>query len=315
MIVTLKGTTTNIEVTFLDHKNYVYNYGYKNYNNCYVCNTINTLNFKATNFAGFWDNLKTNPTTDKGVGEIGSVWRGSSLDERLITWNFTPVVENYKSVAPQQILNALINANEVIEVIVDNSYSGYYYFLSDTSSENGVISMASADVNYGTFWSKGVKTFKYYILEQEAYITKTLPQVLLANGEFPYTIEFFSESLQTPKVTLGGTINGVWESFYLETNEQMLKYDNSINKDDYIIIDSDNLTIINEHGTDRSNDVDLFSGTSKFPLINFGFNTWKFNFNNANEYSDLDLCPTDLRLEVEYEELTSSISYETRCNV
>lgn len=314
MIVQLRTTTSNLIATFMDHKTFVYNYGYKNYNSCYACNTINTLNFKATNFAGFWDNLKPNPETDKGVGEIGSVWRGSSFDERLITWNFTPIINNSpNSISPQSYLNAMINTNEVVEVIVDNNFKGYFYFLNDTTTEGGVISMATTDVNNGVFWSGGTTTKSWYFLETNPYIPKTLPQVLLNPDIYPLVIEIFSEARQVPKIKIGGKLHGIWESFNFETSEQTLFYDNTINQDDYIIINSVDLTIINENGIDRSGEVTLLEGTSKFPLINVNFNHWEVYLNGTTNFEELTNIPTDMRVEVTYEELFSAIPIEVMC--
>lgn len=313
MIVTLKGTISNIEVSFLDHENFVYIYGYKNLNSCYSCNTINTLNFKATNFAGFWDNLKPTPMTDTGAGEKGSVFRGSKFSERLITWNFTPVVQNSKgNVSPQTLLNSLINSGEVVEVLVDNKYKGYFYFLTDTSSESGIISMATADINYGTYWNSGSFSKKWYFYEANPYIPKQLPQILLSEDYYPMQINFFSEAPQTPVIKIGGALSGEWLSFKLDVG-YILSYDNSINKDDYIIIDTENLTIINQNGVDRSDQIIVPAGNTKFPKIKVGYNNWLATVNDTEIYSELIDIPNDTRVEVTYEELSSSIGNEVFC--
>ncbi len=321
MIVQLTGTTSGVSVRFMDDKNYNFNYGYRPtfVTSCHSCNAINTSDLKGSNFTGFYNNLPIGFATDKGVGERGEVLRGISFGPRAITWNFTPVVGAISGgISPNEILNILIEAGEIIEVLVNDEWTGYYFFLPDTTSEGGVISMQTVDVGNGVYWSGGNECHSHYLFEDEdqAYIPKTLPQVLLSpnNGDFyPKVIKFLSATPQNPKVKIGGNKNGTWLSFKLETNDRTIYYDNSINQDEFITINSEDLTIINENGQDRLSEIQVLVGNDPFIKYIAGINIWTLTVNDTEEFDEVLDVASDFRLERCAERLSSTIPSEVTC--
>lgn len=310
MKVTIKGITSGLTINFYDTLSYMDLYG------AYATEVPSTIDFHGWAWAGFNENLKITPSSDKGAGETGEAWRGNSLGPKLISWNYANDYEKKSfGYSPSKILSSMLHQkNELYEVTVNDTHTSNFYFDASASMETGLISMTSADTNNGTYWSKGVVTEEFNVWENYPYITKKLPQTLLRlSGELlPGVGEVLGEVASTnPITTIGGEMNGTWQSFKLVTKEQTISYDNSINQDKYIRIDSDLLTVVNEDNVDRLSDIVLESGSSIFPVINTGLNTFELYVNDAvdfAEYSSTNV-PTDMRFKIEAEELTS-VTYE-----
>lgn len=307
MKVKLTGLSSNIELLFVDHVSYNRLFGYTNTFCNYNHTVSETLVFTMWSPSGFNDSLPIEIFKDKGVGEKGSAYRGTSYGDKVIAWNFKPSFIAHQNVSPHKILNALVNSGEIVEVKVNDIYTGHYVFENNTTSEGGLITMVNADVNNGVFWSKGIVIDEFFVFERAPYIPKTLPQVLLNDITYPLKIEITSETEVNPVVTIGGEINGIWNSFDLKINEeQTLSYDNSINGDKYIIFDSENLTITNENGIDRLDEIISTNG-DKFPILIPVINNWELIVNDKTELIEIQDIPTDMRVEVKREELSSTI--------
>lgn len=307
MKVKLKGLSTNIELIFVDHFSYTKLFGYNNTFCDYAKNVSETLVYTMWQPSGFNNSLPIETFQDKGVGEIGSAYRGTSYGEKVITWNFKPSFLTQNGVSPQKIINALVNSGEIVEVEVNDLYKGYFVFSNETTTEGGLISMFTANTNNGTFWSKGFIAKDLYVLEQYPMLPITLPQILLSNTSYPMQIQIISETFINPKITIGGDVNGTWTSFELKINDdQTLTYDNSTNNDTYIIIDSELLTIVNQDNEDRSSEV-FSTNSNKFPQLVPVINNWVFKVNGEDDLSDITNIPTNMVVSVEYEELSSTI--------
>lgn len=308
MKIKLKGLTSNIELLFVDHYSYDKLFGYVNTFCNYTKNVGDTLTYTMWSPLGFNDSLPIDIFQDKGVGEEGSVYRGTSYGEKLISWNFRPsfTVSAY-NISPQKILNALVNSGELVEVTVNDVYKATYVFENNTTTEGGLISMVTANTDNGVYWSKGNVNREFYLLEGYPYIPKTLPQVLLNVDTYPLNMTIMVETETLPITTIGGEINGSWDSFELDLGDgNVLTYDNTTNADKFIVIDSINLTIQNESGEDRINDIVSTTG-DKFPKLTPVLNNWIFKVNGFENLVDLGEIPTDMRVVVTYEELTSTI--------
>lgn len=308
MKVSIKGLGTGLTVNFYDTLSYKDLYGF------YVQDEPQTFDFHGWAWAGFNGNLAITSTTDKGAGEIGSAWRGNNLGNRTINWNFAN--DNQKKLngySPAKILSALIHQkNEIMEVTVNDTYVSNFYFDPATNMENGLISLTSADTNNGTFWSKGTVTVEFNVWENYPYITKNLPQELLRlSGELlPGVGQILGEvDALNPITTIGGEVNGTWQSFRLVTTHQTISYDNSINQDKFITIDTDMLTVVNENGVDRKAEIVLESGSSIYPIVDVGLNTYELYVNNAVDFDEYDATgvPTDMIFKIEVDDLTSVI--------
>lgn len=309
MKVQIEGMTTGLKCRFYDHKTYVANYDYCKSTTGLEKNTSETLDFRAFDFGGFNDNFPVTPFTDKGVGEIGTSWRGNSLGSKIISWKFfNSNLVGSSGYSPMQILNALINIpNETIIVTVNDVYTCNFHFISDTTTGGGIIALETADVNNGAFWSEGEVNKVYYLWEQNPFLIATLPQTFLTPAFYPLTFQEISETQQEPIYKIGGANNGTWLSWEFTANDSILFYDNSINQDEVITINCQNNTIINENGIDRSDDVIINGGLTKFPLINTGVNNFELIVNNEMDIAELVDIPTDMRVEIAYEKLTSCL--------
>lgn len=308
MKVQLRGMNTNFIVTFYSTIEYYQLHG------IYSQEEATTWDFHGFGFDGFNASLPITSATDKGAGENGVSWRGNSLGSRVITWNFDNNFEEVNGVSPTRLLNAMMNIkDEVIEVTVNNVYKAEFFFNPSSSTNNGVLTLESSNPNNGIYWKIDSLTSIKGAYTQFPKIPMTLPKILLRNTSelYPIKLTILSEvDLINPITKIGGEENGEWLDFRLETQDQTITYDNSINKDKFIIIDSVNLTIVNENGTSRVNEVVLVSGTSKFPIINVGFNEFDLSLSYCDVYSDLfiNYVPTDFRIEVTRDVLTSTIS-------
>lgn len=307
MKIKLTGLSSKITINFVDHFSYEKLFNYTNTFCNYAKNVSDTLTYTMWSPSGFNDNLPIEIFKDKGVGERGSAYRGTSYGDKVISWNFKPSFLANQNVSPQKLINALVNSGEIVEVEVNDTYKGYYVFMSDTTTEGGLIAMENADVNNGVFWSKGIIALEFKVLEGYPYVPKTLPNVLLNDSYYPMDMRIVTETQVNPIVTIGGETHGFWTSFDLKVNDdQSLYYDNSINLDKFIIFDSENLTIVNENGTDRSGDIVSTNG-NKFPVLAPVINNWTLTVNGVTTLSELNTIPTDMRVVVEYEELSSTI--------
>lgn len=308
MKVQLKGLNSGFIVTFYSTIEYYKLHG------IYSQNEPTTWDFHGFGFDGFNGSLPITSGTDKGAGENGVTWNGNSLGSRVITWNFENNFEEVNGASPTRILNSLMTIkDEIIEVTVNDEFVAKFFFNPTSSTNNGIIALESAETGDGIYWSKGNFTSTKTAYREFPKIPKKLPKQLLYNSNLMYPIKNIVMSevdLTKPLTTIGGQSSGNWLDFKLETPEQTITYDNSINKDKFIIIDSVNLTIVNEDGTSRVNEVVLVSGTSKFPILNAGFNEFKVSLSNCDVYADLfyNGVPYDFKIDVNYNLLTSTIS-------
>lgn len=187
MIINILHEETGIDVTFTQTRTWVDKYGYAAYNTgteSYDTVVNKNLDWAFYGASGLKENLSVEPYTSKGSGQIGSTFVNNAIGERFFTLGFKPTggKERGESFGAHTVLAHLIRIKDATFVVTitygGTVYTGRYYFSSETSIEGGTITMISTE---DVAWSIGRATIDIIYGEGDnPYITKNLPQVLLA---------------------------------------------------------------------------------------------------------------------------------------
>ena len=116
-----------------------------------------------------------------------------------------------------------------------------------------------------------------------------------------------SPSFVKPLIKFGGSKElGQWSNFKYEneTNGDLFTYDNSVNKDEFIIIDCNNLTVKNQDGIDRITSINFVD----YPKIENGNNKIKWSVNSGTDYiQGDDYLPSDMVLDIKVTKLLAGV--------
>lgn len=319
MIVTIRNQATNSAATFMDSLTYANMYGQETtlplfgYDN----NVLRTKTFIMNNPAGFWGNPVITSTAVKGINEDGLTFQGNSHDGFIYSWEFTPsfALDPINYITPVEYLNSVIfNKNGLITITVSSStgtYTNEVYTLDSCNTELGVLAFHTALPGEGSFWSRGMVKFTWYLYEQGyPYIPKNLTtQPLIFDvPEYPYGFSLDSLAEVSPIWTINnGILPGDIFNVIVITNTttgESMTYNNTLDQDTIITIDTIELTVVNQNGQDRTGN---FSGDF-VRLIN-GTNNYTVHINDCTSYDDVEalLLPRDFHIDVEREILTWGI--------
>lgn len=319
MKVTLLNETTNIAITFLDGAEITALFGYEytlHDKDKYKELTNQLLLFHGENYYGFYGNRGIINYETEALATNGHVWQGRRLEANTISWTFVPQLLEYNStygISPHEILNAFIEAEHEIKVIVttgtNKNFVGYYYFTDGTNSEGGLIEMTTSRNDVNIFWKANDLVKKEYLQEQGEVpkIPVNLPYAPLgARGieNMPIKVQYLSTTIVKPVIKIGTDLApyNEWISLTYKntTTEQEFTYSNT-NNDDLIIVDCEKQTVTNSDGENR---IENFTGdwiTFLGALNNIEFEI-KFPDNN------IEYVPEDLYIETSYAVYQSSIT-------
>lgn len=319
MIVTIKNQASNSVATFMDSMTYANMYGQEATLPLfgYGQNVIRTKTFIMNNAAGFWGNPVITSSAVKGINEDGLTFQGSSHDGFIYSWEFTPSFDldpiNY--ITPVEYLNSVIfNKNGLITITVSTdtgTYTNDVYTLDACNTELGVLAFHTALPGEGSFWSRGMVRYTWYLYGNgDPYIPKdfAVRPYIFDIPEYPYEFSLDSLAEVSPIWTINnGVLPGdIFNNITITnvTTGESMTYNNLLDQDTKIIIDTIELTVINQNGIDRSGN---FNGDF-VRLIN-GTNNYTVHINDFTSHEDAErsLLPRDFHIDVDREILTWGI--------
>lgn len=278
---------------------------------CYPDWVRSNLSFQARNLSGFFGNNTINPFAERGVNEDGTNFKANNFSARTVSWEFDNVTSKGNlPISPNNYLNVLLlekNDTLTLSVFTDSTYVNEFYVTENTNTELGVIELTTSTGSDGIYWKSQQITneFKWFD-RSNSVVPLELPKVLLMNPNYPLTDNIVNLAISEPKIIIGGSLtSGVWEGLRFTNNQNgdTFVYDN-FNNDDYIVVDSKDLTVRNLNGVDRFSN---FTGV--FPRLEAGNNEiqWSHTKNEVDYFlASIDL-PQDFGLTVEQELLTPGI--------
>lgn len=316
MIVTIKNQATNSMATFMDSLTYARTYGQETTLPLfgYGSNVIRTKTFIMNNPAGFWGNSVITSSAVKGINEDGLTFQGNSHDGFIYSWEFTPSFDldpiNY--ITPVEYLNSVIfNKNGLLTITVSTNvgtYTNDVYTLDASNTERGVLAFHTALPGEGSFWSRGMVKFTWHLFESGSpYVPKNFAErpLIFDIPDYPYEFSLDSLAEVSPIWTIhNGTLPGEKFDTITITNTttgEFMTYDNSLDQDTIITINTIELTVSNQNGIDKSGN---FSGD--FVRIINGTNNYTVEINDFTSHSDAEasLLPRDFHIDVDREILT-----------
>lgn len=324
MIVKIKPLNEKLEeigivLEFLDSFQWVSEHGYNNFARCYDCTVNKYYAFHMSNITGLFSNLPITSYSEKGVGAVGSDWRGNDIGDRNITISFDNVFTTNGDISPNEILNVMANNPRQlikIEIYLDNDspHEMIMYFLNDTNTANGFLSLKSAFSGEGAYFSKGFETIKEYFYNQYPYIENTVNNLKISDDLYPMNVLVTSLVKQKAKLTIGGEKYGDWTAIRIKQGTKELFYDKTGLTSKYLIIDSFNETITDENGLDVSDRVGIISGDNKLITLEQGFNNFTFKIDeDDSDLGELNKFPVDMRIEIERNKLSNTIGVKNEC--
>ncbi|RPJ25954.1 MAG: hypothetical protein EHM25_02760 [Nitrosopumilales archaeon] len=312
MIVELFNESNGLSAIFMTHSEYVSKYGYPSLlsNYCVMEGELPIIPMNA--HSGFTANNPSRTQTNAGLGANGSVLQAFSLAEKIVSMEFTNYYTELdaRGVSVNQYLSILLGdafSTSEIKVIVNNKYTNYFYSSENTNTEGRIIELISSRQGEEALWLSEFQSSTFYANElYNPYIPKLMPSNLLIGSKvYPFMLEFVALSTAKPRIKVGASMLGTWD--YVEirdlTNNQYVNINNTIYQDNFITIDSDELTVINESGVDRS---DIVTGDI-FLVFSGGINKLEWTLNNTTEYHDLQYIPQDMQLGVSFDVRVQSV--------
>lgn len=313
MLIKITNENNGLSFDFMDNSDYAKLYGQdKTLLSCYDKFVNQSNSFIMLSSSGFFNNPIVTPFAIRGVNEDGINFKANSFSSKVITINFKNVfvnINNPLGFSPNNLLNSLLlNKNDIlkVEVFTSLTFSNTFFVTEETETEQGLIVLESAMGGENIYWKGdlGIVKKNFFSLFN-SYITKNLPQILLNKKKYPFVFPIISQVSTSVKFKIGGSkTTGKWESIKVENTQtgKSFTYSNDSNAE-YVIVNSENLTVTDEFGNDTS-----FNFSGDFIFLDGGSNFIKWTVNDNENYEETSkYLPLNFSLEAEYTKYYSSI--------
>lgn len=313
MYVKISDATTGLTAAFYEALDFYTTFGYESsLTSCYDNHMANYNAHLMHSHAGFFGNLAQNPTSAVGISENGQTFIGSRLSARTITMNYKPSLamtsDGFGSVINQ--LNALMEITDrPLRVDVYGStkvFTNYFSVDPETDTESGIIQMTSAETGQGVYWSAGAIQVTRRFFEQGInYVAKDFPAPIIQELAYPMQLSYISVASAQPVFRFGcNPLQGKWDTMSITLNGVTLVYDNTVDNDEWIEIDTEALTVVNQAGTNRLDNLTV----STWPTIQAGINELNAQLNGTDNWDDAQQwLGQDMYLIISFERLTSGV--------
>lgn len=315
MKITIKNTNKNMQCIFYSNSDFKNLFGYSNLHKSinYDSFVNKTMTFNSFNEAGFLDNSPINPYTTQGIKENGVNWKTSVFGSKVISWNFKNVFNvsdgNIYGISPSNFLSSLILEDKDlirIEVETDQLFYQDFFATDNCSVESGVLEFETA-VGGEVYWNaKPYDVTKYFL----GFENETIPfvfdpdKILLNQTNYPFKAQLLTGDRQFPSIKIGGNDTGTWSYTKIENETSGLFFElNNLQNDNYLIVNSELQTVVNEFGDDR---ISSFSGD--WIVIENGVTNLIWS-NGDNYLEDSKYLPLNFSINLKLERKVNSIQW------
>lgn len=318
MIVRIEdASNSNFYADFYTTLDFKARYSHRGFRgSCYPSIARDDKIFQLRTHQGFYSQPKSNPYTNKGLGENGVNFITSSLSAKQISWTFVNVFDSITNQTPNEYLARLLTTTRPLLVTVtlkDKTYKQYFHVLEDTDTETGDIVLESSNPGEGLFWYCGeTNAQQYYYTYGKGFLTLNMPQYISsARTEQPIKISLESGGILEPIITIDQTYKkgentptkyivtseATGDSFTLTSPFQTT---NDL-ADLTLIVDCANKSVVNADGVSRT---DYFEGN--YIQLTPGTNIIDWTVDDG-EWKPAGYFPQDLNINIQYADLALTV--------